>query len=229
MQYQFVTSVYSKVCKRESINHVMKPMNGHDFSIYPGCTRRNTEGIAVDDTPAMVAGSAEHHRLEDEFLAKAETEYTFEEAVDESKQTPISSRELYVEDRALGIRGYIDELVLSPNGFTVIDDKPVGRTGKVYPSSKHQVYGYCIALKNMLGADEQRPITAAVRARGSDRIVWSEAFDTKAERKVQRLIKRVHGLLDGDIQFKSATQAYKCRPCRFFDVCDQRVETSSKK
>ena len=65
------------------------------------------KGIAVDDTPAMVAGSAEHQRLEDEFLAKAETEYTFEEAVDESKQTPISSRELYVEDRALGIRGYI--------------------------------------------------------------------------------------------------------------------------
>ena len=181
------------------------------------------KGVAVDDAPAMVEGSAEHQRLGDEFLAKAEAEYTFEEAVEESKQNAISSRELYVEDRSLGIRGYIDELVLSPAGFTVIDDKPVGRTGKVYPSSKHQVYGYCIALKSMLGPDEHRPITAAVRARGSDRIVWSEAFDTKAERKVQRLIKRVHRLIDGDIQFKSATQAYKCRPCRFFDACDKRV------
>ena len=181
------------------------------------------KGIEVDDTPAMVEGSAEHQRLEDEFLAKAETEYTFEEAVEESRQTPISSRELYVEDRSLGIRGYIDELTLNPDGFTVIDDKPVGRTGKVYPSSKHQVYGYCMALKQMLGPDEQRPITAAVRARGSDRIVWSEAFDTKAEKKVQRLIKRVHGLIYGDIPFKSATQSYKCRPCRFFDVCDKRV------
>ena len=182
------------------------------------------KGVEVDDTPAMVEGSAEHQRLEDEFLAKAEAEYTFEEAVEESQKNPISSRELYVEDRSLGIRGYIDELVLNPNGFTVIDDKPVGRTGKVYPSSKHQVYGYCMALKHMLGPDEQRPITAAVRARGSDRIVWSEAFDTKAEKKVQRLIKRVHGLIDGDIPFKSATQAYKCRPCRFFDGCDKRVE-----
>jgi len=184
------------------------------------------KGVTVDDTPTMVEGSVEHQRLEDAFLAKAEVEYTFEEAVEESKSTPISSRELYVEDRSHNIRGYIDELVLSPDGFTVIDDKPVGRTGKVYPSSKHQVYGYCIALKTMLGADERRPITAAVRARGSDRIVWSEAFDTKAERRVQRLIKRVHGLLDGDFQFKSATQAYKCRPCRFFDVCDKRVEPS---
>jgi len=64
-----------------------------------------------------------------------------------------------------------------------------------------------------------------VRARGKDRIVWSEAIDTKAERKGQRLIKRVHGLLDGDIPFKSATQAYKYRPCWFFDVCDKRVES----
>ena len=182
------------------------------------------KGVAVDDTPAMVEGSAEHQRLEDAFLAKAEVEYTFEEAVEESKRTPISSRELYVEDRSLGIRGYIDELILNPDGFTVIDDKPVGRTGKVYPSSKHQVYGYCIALKSMIGPEERRPITAAVRARGSDRIVWSEAFVAKAERKVRRLIKRVHGLLAWDIKFKSATQAYKCRPCRFFDVCDKRVE-----
>ena len=186
------------------------------------------KGVEVDDTPAMVEGSAEHQRLEDEFLAKAEAEYTFEEAVEESKRIPISSRERYVEDRSLGIRGYIDELILNPDGFTVIDDKPVGRTGKVYPSSKHQVYGYCMALKHMLGPDEQRPITAAVRARGSDRIVWSEAFDTKAEKKVQRLIKRVHGLIDGDIPFKSATQAYKCRPCRFFDVCDKRIQPNSR-
>ena len=116
--------------------------------------------MPVDDTPAMVEGSAEHHRLEDEFLAKAEAEYTFEEAVEESKKTPIPSRELYAEDRSPGIRGYIDELVLNPDGFTVIDDKPVGRTGKVYPSYKQQVYGYCIALKSMLGPGEQRPITA---------------------------------------------------------------------
>ena len=182
------------------------------------------KGVEVDDTPAMVEGSAEHQRLEDEFLAKAEAEYTFEEAVEESQKTPISSRELYVEDRSLGIRGYIDELILNPDGFTVIDDKPVGKTGKVYPSSKHQVYGYCIVLRIMLGPDDQRPITAAVRARGSDRIVWSEAFDTKAEKKIQRLIKRVHGLIDWDIPFKSATKAYKCRPCRFFDVCEKRVE-----
>jgi len=121
--------------------------------------------VTVNDTPAMVEGSVEHQRLEDAFLAKAEVEYTFEEAVEESRRTPISSRELYVYDRSLNIRGYIDELVLGPDGFTVIDDKPVGRSVKVYPSSKHQVYGYCIAPKSMLGPEERRPITVAVRAR----------------------------------------------------------------
>ena len=33
------------------------------------------KGIAVDDTPAMVEGSVEHQRLEDEFLAKAELDW----------------------------------------------------------------------------------------------------------------------------------------------------------
>ena len=181
------------------------------------------KGVTVEATQTMVEGSDEHQRLEDEFLAKAELEYTFEEAVEESRRTPISSRELYVEDRSLNIRGYIDELVMSPDGFTVIDDKPIGRTGKVYPSSKHQVYGYCIALRGMLGTGEQRPITAAVRERGSDHIVWSERFDQGAEKKVLRLIDRVHGLIKGDLQFKSAKKAYKCHPCRFFDVCDRRI------
>jgi len=102
------------------------------------------KGIAVDSTPAMVEGSDEHQRLEDEFLAKAELEYTFEEAVEESKSTPISSRELYVEDRSLNIRGYIDELVLSPDGFTVIDDKPVGRTGR--KSTLHQNIRYTVTV-----------------------------------------------------------------------------------
>ena len=80
------------------------------------------------------------------------------------------------------------------------------------------------SMKSMLGPEERGPITAAVRARGSDRIVWSEVFSTKADRKVQRLIKSVHGFLDGDIQFKSATHAYKCRPFRFFDVVDKGFE-----
>ena len=135
-------------------------------------------------------------------------EYTLEETVEESRRTPVSSREIYVEDRSLNIRGYIDELVLRPDGFTVIDDKPVGRSGKVYPSSKHQVYGYCIALKSMLGPEERRPITAAVRARGSDRIVWSEAFDSKAEKQVRRLIKQVHRLSDEINLMKGSTSGH---------------------
>ena len=55
------------------------------------------KGITAEATPAMVTGSNEHQMLEDEFFAKAKLEYTFEEAVEESKSNPISSRELYVD------------------------------------------------------------------------------------------------------------------------------------
>ena len=105
----------------------------------------------------------------------------------------------------------------------MIDDKPVGVSGKVYPSSKHQVFGYYMALKNTLGSTEARGITAAVRARGTERIAWSQPFDTKAESTVLRLANRIHGLMAGDIPFKSSTKAYKCRPCRFYDVCDRKM------
>ena len=40
------------------------------------------KGIAVDDKAAIAEGSVERQRLEDEFLAKAELEYTFEGAVE---------------------------------------------------------------------------------------------------------------------------------------------------
>jgi hypothetical protein len=176
-----------------------------------------------------MGSTSEHHRLEEEFLTKATLEFTFEEAVEESKTTPISSRELYVEDRSLNIRGFIDEVILKPDAITVIDDKPIGKSGKVYPSSKRQVFGYCIALKTMLGSGEARPIIAAVRARGTDRIVWSQLFDAKAERLVKGLITRIHGLVAGDLSFKSALQAYKCKPCRFFSVCDRRVEQTKQR
>ena len=43
-----------------------------------------------------------------------------------------------MEDSGLKLLGYTDELLLGPDGFTVIDDKPVGISGKVYPSSKRQ-------------------------------------------------------------------------------------------
>jgi len=42
----------------------------------------------------MVTGSREHQRLEEEFLAEAKLDLTFVEAVEASRKTPISTREL---------------------------------------------------------------------------------------------------------------------------------------
>ena len=172
----------------------------------------------------MVLGSDEHQRLEAEFLTEADLEFTLEEALEESKQSAIRSRELYVQDESSMIRGYIDEVIFSPAGLMVIDDKPVGKSGKVYDSSKNQVFGYCLALKRMLSPDDSRQITGAVRERGTETIAWSQTFDQRAERTVKRLSRRLHGLVSGSTKPTSSKEAYKCRPCRFFGVCDRRVE-----
>ena len=181
------------------------------------------QGVTTDDTPEMIEGSEEHSRLEEEFAAEATLDLTFPEAIEASKEKPISTREIYVQDSHLQICGYIDELVMKPDEFVVIDDKPVGRSGKVYPSSKNQVFGYCIALKNMLSDGDNRKITAAVRERGTDRIVWSQSFDTRTHNRVIKLVDRIHGILNGDIESKASDKGYKCRPCRFFDICDRKV------
>ena len=181
------------------------------------------QGVTADDTPAMIEGSEEHSRLEEEFAADATLDLTFPEAIEASKEKPISTREIYVQDSRLQICGYIDELVMKPDEFVVIDDKPVGRSGKVYPSSKNQVFGYCIALKNMLSDGDNRKITAAVRERGTDRIVWSQSFDARTKNRVIKLVDRIHGILNGDIESKSSDKGYKCRPCRFYDICDRKI------
>ena len=65
----------------------------------------HVKGISVNPTSAMVTGSAEHLRLEEEFLAEAKLDLTFVEAVEASRKAPVSTRELYVEDRDLTICG----------------------------------------------------------------------------------------------------------------------------
>ena len=75
--------------------------------------REQVQGVTTDDTPEMIEGSEEHSRLEEEFAAEATLDLTFPEAIEASKEKPISTREIYVQDSRLQICGYIDELVMS--------------------------------------------------------------------------------------------------------------------
>jgi CRISPR-associated exonuclease Cas4 len=176
--------------------------------------------IKAGPTMEMITGSREHHRLEAEFNEKAEPA-TFEQMVDLSYQTEVYSRELAVVSFEHGIHGLIDEIRMSPTEFIIIDDKP---GTKMYLSNLYQVYGYCLAFKEMIrGENDQRVIYAALRERGTDNIYWKVPFDLEAEKTIINIINRMHRLILGTEDFSSSKNSNKCRSCRFYRFCDRRL------
>ena len=191
-------------------------LNKQGFCEY-GIYLENVKGIEIKPTRSMVQGTKEHAILEDKFKVGAEPA-TFDEMLETSKTGEILSRELPVISKHYGIRGFIDEVWMTPDEFIIIDDKP----GKVaYSSSINQVYGYCLAFKEML--PEKRRIVASLRERGTENIYWSSYFDGKAEEDIIKLIKRMHKLLDGETEFIPTNNPNKCRGCRFNILCDKKM------
>lgn len=174
--------------------------------------------IKAPPTQAMIIGSQEHHRLENEF--KVDTEpATFEEMIELSSTHEVYSRELPIMSFEYGIHGLIDEIIMAPDFFMIIDDKP-GK--KAYTSSIHQVYGYCLAFKEMIGEElAQKKIFGALRERGTDNIFWKNIFDEDAEKEIVRVINRMQKLINGEIDFKATDNPNKCRSCRFLRTCDR--------
>ncbi|MGB8232374.1 MAG: PD-(D/E)XK nuclease family protein [Methanobacterium sp.] len=192
-------------------------LNKQGFCEY-GIYLENVKGIEVKPTKSMINGTKEHAILEDKFKDGAEPA-TFDEMLETSKTGEIFSRELPVISKLFGIRGFIDEVWMTPDEFIIIDDKP----GKVaYSSSINQVYGYCLAFKEMV--PEKRRIIASLRQRGTENIYWSSYFDGKAEEDIINLINRMHRLLSDETEFLSTDNPNKCRGCRFNTICDRKMD-----
>lgn len=181
------------------------------------------KGIEVEPTNAMIEGKQEHERLELEFEEKA-VPANFAEMVKQSKTTKVVSREFRVKSFKYGVYGSIDEIWLMPDEFVVIDDKP---GTKAYLSNVHQVYGYCLAFKEMVKHQDRRQIVAALRERGTDNIYWKAPFDERAENEVISVINHIHGLILGNDQFNSNRNPNKCRKCRFKESCDRVISLES--
>ncbi len=177
----------------------------------------NIKGIRTEPTKPMLEGKIEHERLEQEFKEKA-VPATFEEMLNKSKTIYVVSREFSVRSRKYGIYGLIDEIHLTPNEFVIIDDKP---GTKMFLSNIHQVYGYCLAFKDMIEQQDSKQVVAALRERGTDNIYWRSPFDKKAENEIVRVINHIHGLISGKEQFNSNANPNKCKPCRFKGYCDR--------
>lgn len=177
------------------------------------------KGIKPKPTRQMIEGKEEHEKLYSEFKAAA-VPATFDQMLDLSKTEAVSSREFRVRDSEHGIYGLVDEILMTPDQYIIIDDKP-GTTA--YPSQINQVYGYCLAFKGVIKSIDDRRIVAALRKRGSNKIFWRSPFDNPAERHIASLVKHIHGLISGSEEFGSSDNPNKCRACSLKTACDRAL------
>ena len=126
---------------------------------------------------------------------------------------------MFVIDAEDGIRGFIDEIRMSPDRIIIIDDKPGNRA---YPSTINQVRAYCLAFKNMIG-DDNRQIIAALRERGTDNIFWYEEFNESNEKSIRYQINLLHRLIDDQRAPIPTKNPNKCRKCRFQSYCEEKA------
>ena len=176
------------------------------------------EGISTAPTKEMTEGTRGHALLEEKFKETAQPS-TFEDAFDLSKEEEILSREMFVIDIENGIRGYIDEIRMTPEKIIIIDDKP----GNIpYPSTINQVRAYCLAFKSMVGEDN-RKIIAALRERGTGNIFWHEEFDENNEQRIRYQINSLHRLIDNKRDAIPTKNPNKCKKCRFQSYCEEKA------
>ena len=175
--------------------------------------------IETKPTQAMTTGVAEHQKLEDKFKEDA-VPATFDEVLESSKEEIAISREMFVVSPKYGIRGFVDEIWMTPEEFVIIDDKP----GTIpYPSTINQVLAYCLAFKTMIikeNHNEKRRIKGVLRERGTDNIFWMEEFDEDNQKRITFLIDRMHGLFEGSKPFIPTKNINKCNKCRFQSYCE---------
>ncbi len=179
----------------------------------------NIKGIKVKPTQAMVEGKQEHERLYNDFRKEA-VPATLEEMMVESKTVEVISREFRVFDTRRGIYGLIDEVLLTPDRLMVIDDKP---GAKIFLSNINQVYGYCLAFKELAGPADGRQIVGALRERGTENVYWKGPFTRSVEESIVALIDHIHSLISGTDDFGSTDNPNKCNACRLRAKCNRTV------
>lgn len=179
----------------------------------------NIKGVKVKPTQAMLEGKREHERLYNDFRKEA-VPATFEQMLAESRAAKVISREFRVFDTRHGIYGSIDEVLLTPNEFVVIDDKP---GEKIFQSNINQVYGYCLAFKEQSDAMDGRQIVGALRQRGTQTVYWRAPFTESIEESTVALTDHIHSLISGMAEFGSTDNPNKCNACRLRVACNRAV------
>lgn len=175
------------------------------------------QGIEKPANAAMKQGTKVHNKLEDDFKKDA-TPATLDEVVESSKVEPTISREVFVIAPEHGIRGFIDEIQMTPDEIIIIDDKPGSRA---YNSQINQIRAYCLAIKSTLNNDF-RKIKGALRTIGTDNIFYSEEFGPDEENNIKYVLNRMDSLFKGEKPFLPTKNPNKCRSCRFNQECGEK-------
>lgn len=171
--------------------------------------------VEVAPNKAMLTGTCVHNSLEKKFREEATTS-TLSDIIATSNEKEVLSREFYVISERYGIRGFIDEIWITPSGVTIIDDKP---GCKAYYSMMNQVYAYTLAYKEYTG--DKRDVTVALRTRETGKIFWQQKYTSDTEKKIKETIKHIQRLILGMEKFIPTSNNNKCNSCRFNKLCDK--------
>lgn len=191
-------------------------------------------------TLAMIKGRAEHKKLNEKHEKKREIAKKVIKAIKESdlpeeekekKIKKITKEELNTEreQKVEGekIKGRLDKIeFLEDNIIRIVDDKAHNRA---YDGDKIQVLAYCMAYQEQHkeALKKKYPdgvvFKAAIHDYNNNEDVWEEEYTKKSEIKLNKMIDRFNGILDGSITPKSTSNYNKCSICNMRKKCTKRA------
>jgi len=113
--------------------------------------------------------------------------------------------------------GIIDEIWFTQDQILIIDDR---RGDFPYITDLMQIWGYCYTFEKQ--HQPNLPIFAVLRDRGTGKEVCSMPFLDWHRNEVLYAVRRIKGIVNGQIQAKPTNNPNKCRACRLRVSCDAR-------
>ena len=171
---------------------------------------REVLGVRKQATRKMIRGKREHEKLVNKF--KPEKTMSLYEAFELSSKEGIAIRAREVPVSGKYLFGFVDELLIMPDSFVVIEDKI---SGKVFSGSLIQVFGYCMSLSERF---DNAVIYGVIRKIPEMRIQYLGLFGEREYRTGMKYLKRTLDILSGGTpQFHGNFE--KCRKCNMNGVC----------
>ena len=171
-------------------------------------------GLELPKTQEMMLGSEIHENKEKEFLEKAK-EGTWEDFLKAEELT--ITKEVFFEQKIgdIILLGKVDEIAIDKDSITIIDDKP---RAFPYNGTKNQLLAYCYLFKEQF-KPLQKKLSAALRNRDTNQIVWEQEFDKSSEEQFFTTFHRLRNVLLEKEEPVPTTNKNKCQACQFNQMC----------